>query len=100
MYIHISLEKQANSQNLTFPIEILRCHVDHPGDGYEVVAAGAESTAEIVLLAAADVSGLVNYSNVATMSEVTVVALWAIWEMSRCVDSPSKLVRTVVMFEI
>ena len=40
-----------------------------PGDG---VAAGAESTAEIVLLAAQMLSGLVNYTDVATMSDVNV----------------------------
>ena len=52
-----------------------------PGDGYEVAAAGAESTAEIVLLAAQMLSGLVNYTDVATMSDVNVcfacmVGIW------------------------
>ena len=71
------------------------------GDGYEVVA-GAESTAEIVLLAAQMLGGLVNYTDVATTSDVNVCCgcmVWPILEMFICVASTSKLVRTVVMFE-
>ena len=56
MYIHISISRETSKKSKPdFRIETLRCHVVLPGDGYEVVAAGTESTSEIFLLAAQNI---------------------------------------------